>query len=167
MLHLCQITGIKSNVCLIEGYEDWFFVDKFKLSVQNPGGSVEDVAFSGLELTKTIDSSSPQLMNICCKGAVFGPLEIVILETSGVGTSGKIHPVFKMKFGRLKLKSWSIDKTTETIDFAYLQAACQFWQGKCDRKTLETTYQTTNMMGFQLYTAADNQRRRGGEWKVT
>lgn len=166
MIHLCQITGVKSNVCHLEGYKDWFFIDKFSVSVQNSGGRVEDAEFSDLQLTKTIDSSSPQLMNICCKGAVFGPLEIVILETSGVGTSGKIHPVFKMKFGRLKLKSWSIDKTSETISLAYLQAACQFWQGKCDLETLETTYQTSKMMGFQLYTAADNQRRRGGEWDV-
>jgi type VI protein secretion system component Hcp len=164
MIHVCQIAGVKADICRLEGYANWFFLESFVLSVANRGGTIDDAAFNPLKLTKTIDSCSPQLMAVCCKGASFGPLEIHVLETSGSGISGKVHPIFKMKFGHLKVESWSIDKTTETIDLVYRQAACQFSQGKCDYKTLLTTYTDTPLLGFQLFTAADERKFRGGDW---
>jgi len=164
MINLCLIQNVKPNICRLEGYESWFFIESFSLGVSNGDGDSEATSFSQLKLVKVIDSCTPQLMKVCCNGASLSALEIEVLETSGSGIEVTAQTIFKLKFGSLKVDDWSIDQTTESITLTYRKVACQFSQGKCDYTTLQTSYTDTAMMGWQLYSTADQKSRAGGAW---
>jgi type VI protein secretion system component Hcp len=165
MINLCLFPSVKPDVCRLKGYESWFFIDTFTLRTTNDTGDSEDTKFASLTLTKLIDSCTPQLMKVCCNGASLRTLEIEVLETSGSGVGAGVQTVFRLKFARLKVDNWSIDQTTETITLTYQKVACQFYQGKCDYGTLQTSYSPTGMMGWQLYSAEDEKSRAGGTWE--
>lgn len=164
MLNLCLIQQVKPDICRLKGYESWFFIESFSLKTSNDSGDPQDTKFQALKLTKSIDGCTPQLMKVCCNGASFSTLELEVLETSGSGVDAAIKTIFKLKFGSLKVDDWSIDQATETINLTYQKVACQFSQGKCDYYTLQTSYTDTPMLGWQLYSAADQQSRAGGVW---
>lgn len=170
MINLCLIPSVKSDICKLKGYESWFFIETYSLSVTSTRDAVTtetlSLSFGELKITKSLDGTTPQLMAVCCIGKAFDSLSIDVLETSGSGIAAAIHPIMKLKFGSLKVDDWSIDKTTETIKLSYLKVACLYSQGKCDYETLVTSYTDTAMKGWALSDSSQG-NVAGKEWSGT
>jgi type VI protein secretion system component Hcp len=167
MLNLCLIPEIKTDICRLMGYEKWFFLESFSLTVRNETYSPAGTEFLKLKLTKDFDRCTPQLLAVCGQGKTFDSLSIDVIETSGSGISATYQPILRLRFGNLKVRNWSIDKSIETIEFDYLKVACMFSQGKFVDDTIETTYTDTSMMGWECFDEKQDISSAGDEWDIS
>jgi type VI protein secretion system component Hcp len=126
--------------CRIPGYEvGWFEVDDVKYGVDNKRPSDDKkeeeqgrAAFRKLEISKSLDNATPDLMFRAMQGVVIPSVEIQMVETAKGGVAN--FPFLMLRFEQVFLSNWElnlqIEKVVEELEFDYMKVAIQYHSTK-------------------------------------
>jgi type VI secretion system secreted protein Hcp len=103
--------------------EDYSFdvMQTLNIGSQSTGAGAGKVTFNPFSITRKIDKASPKLFEMCCSGAAFANVALLLRKGSGTAGGALTIARFDFKLVAVKTIAWKqgTEVPTETVGFEY------------------------------------------------
>ncbi len=176
MIILVRVRDIPGR-CRIPGYEvGWFEVDEVSYGVDNErpsttkdkDESIGHAEFQTLEINKTLDNSTCDLMFRAMEGVEIPSIEIQMVETAKGGIAN--FPFLLLRFEEVFLAHWDlrlqVEEVTEKAQFDYRKVAIEYHStkdGKSYKREATRGWDITKVTNGKLGASWDYQFKLRGD----